>query len=272
VELLHDWDLIDLSQDAWLVSSPEGELLGYAAVIPRGSNLQQDFFVSPSWNGEALGLDLLARCEARSLAITSQREESEETLGVIYIAHVNARDTKTARLAGFSPEKYHFQLTINLDRPLEEPDWPEGLTLRTVQPERDLNAVYQLIQDAFARPGRTAQPFAAWESFMLRSDIFEPDLWFLAFSGLKLIGACLCYAYPEMGWVRQLGVEKSWRRRGLGSAFLKYTFQIFKARGLNKVGLGMEATNLGADAFYQSIGMERTRQYDEFNKVLKSSV
>ncbi len=84
--------------------------------------------------------------------------------------------------------------------------------------------------------------------------------------GGNLVGACLCYAYEELGWVRQLGVAASWRRRGLGSALLRHAFITFKTLGFQEVGLGVEAANPAAYAFYQKIGMARARQYDEYIK------
>ena len=31
----------------------------------------------------------------------------------------------------------------------------------------------------------------------------ESDLWFLAYYGDELVGAALCFDYPQRGWVRQ---------------------------------------------------------------------
>ncbi len=265
-ELLHDWELIDLANDAWLVFSPEGELIAYAAVIPRGSRLQFDAYIIPDWAGEGLGLELLARCETRSRAVAAALGVSETITAVSYIAHVNTRDSRILSLAGFSLEKYHFQMQIDLERPLLDPVWPAGLTMRTAQPRQDTHMVYQLIQMAFARPGRSPQPYEEWESYMLRPGDFDPELWFLAFDHRGLVGACLCYQYEEIGWVRQLGVAESWRRKGMGTAFLRHAFKIFRTRGFLRVGLGVEAANPAAYAFYQEIGMERKRQYDEYTK------
>jgi GNAT superfamily N-acetyltransferase len=265
-ELLRDWDLIDLPQDTWLVFSSEEELIAYAAVIPRGARLQFDTFVSPDWIGDDLGLDLLARSEERSRAVAAALGVKGSITAVSYIAHVNTRASRTLSLAGFSPEKYHFQMQMNLERTLLDPVWPAGLTTRTAWPQQDAYNVYQLIQAAFARPGRFPQPYEEWETYMLRPGDFDPELWFLAFDHGGLVGVCLCYQYEEIGWVRQLGVDEPWRRRGLGTAFLRHAFKIFRVRGFRRVGLGVEAANPAAYAFYQEIGMERKRQYDEYTK------
>ena len=102
----------------------------------------------------------------------------------------------------------------------------------------------------------------------MRSDIFEPDLWFLAVHGGEIVGACLSFEYPEEGWVRQLAVAERWQRHGLGSALLRHAFGTHFRRGQRRVGLTVASDNAGAHAFYQNVGMERVRQYDEYNRTV----
>ena len=101
---------------------------------------------------------------------------------------------------------------------------------------------------------------------MTRADIFDPSLWFLAFEGDAMVGACLCFEYPVEGWVRQLGVLPSWRGKGLGSALLRQAFYSFRKRGFDKVGLTVDAQNENAYLFYQRLGMRRVRQYEQHEK------
>ena len=87
---------------------------------------------------------------------------------------------------------------------------------------------------------------------MMRPDTFAADLWFLGIAGEQVVGACLCLEYPGQGWVRQLGVAETSRRKGLGTALLLHAFGEFRAF-----------------TFYQRVGMKRIRQYDEYEKPLK---
>jgi mycothiol synthase len=268
-DLLHDWGQMDLNHDAWLAFTPKGELIGYGAVLPGGPNLRYDFFVDPAWASEALGQALLARCEARGLALAQERGETAEMMAQVYVPHVNQQERKIVEQAGFQPVKYHFNMQIQMDSPPPASHWPEGVSLRAATPGQDDRQIHQFIQAAFHRPGRTPQPFEAWQASMMRSDIFDPDLWFLAFAEEEIVGACLCFAYSDEGWVRQLGVAETWRRRGLGTALLRHAFGEFKKRGYDKVGLGVAGDNTTAYAFYEKVGMKRLRQYDEYQKPLK---
>ena len=106
---------------------------------------------------------------------------------------------------------------------------------------------------------------------MLRADIFDPTFWFLAYEADELVGACLCYEYPQEGWVRQLAVTPDWRNKGLGSALLRHAFYKFQQRGYSRVGLTVDSENPHAHLFYQRLGMQRVRQYEQHEKVIQPS-
>jgi len=265
-DLLHEWGQINLNHDAWLAFTPKRDLVGYGAVVPWVSNLRYDFYVDPSWEDEDLGQALLARCEERGFSLAAERKGGVELVAKTYVAHVNQRDRNVVERAGFRPVKHHFNMQVQLDAPLPQPHWPEGIAVRTVAPGQDDRSIYELIQTTFDRPGRTAPTFEEWKTFMMRSDIFETDLWFLAVAAGEIVGACLCFEYPTQGWVRQLGVAEHWRRKGLGTALLRHAFARFKGRGCDTVGLAVAADNADAYAFYQKVGMKRIRQYDEYEK------
>ena len=125
------------------------------------------------------------------------------------------------------------------------------------------------MQSALDRPGRTPPSFEEGKAFMMRPDTFEADLWFLGIAGEQVVGACLCLEYPGQGWVRQLGVTETYRKKGLGTALLLHAFGEFRQRGLSEVGLTVDSDNPRAFTFYQRVGMKRVRQYDEYEKPLK---
>ena len=107
----------------------------------------------------------------------------------------------------------------------------------------------------------------------MRPETFIPEIWFLAESGGRLVGACLCFEFTEtnMGWVRQLGVLADWRRQGLGGSLLRHAFAEFKRRGFAKAGLAVESDNPRAITFYEGAGMTQSRWYDEYHGAIHSS-
>lgn len=269
-DLVNDWNNIDLGQDAWLAFTPEQNLIGYASVIPWGPDLKYDLYVEPVLADKGVVLSLLTRCEARGAQLAKEYEKTTQTNAKCYVAHVDQRLSGVLEELGFQATKYVFNMQAHFDSPPPPAQLPTGISIRTASPERDDRKVYEVIQSAFDRPGRTAPAFEDWKAFMMRSDIFKPELWFLATQGAEMVGACLCYEYSEseQGWVRQIGVLESARRSGLGTALLHHAFAEFYQRGFKKVGLAVESDNLRAIRFYENVGMKQIRRYDEYSKVI----
>jgi ribosomal protein S18 acetylase RimI-like enzyme len=138
------------------------------------------------------------------------------------------------------------------------PVWPEGVAVRAYA-EADAPAVHELLEEAFAENTEEVLPFARWHPWMTNDPGFDPGVWFLAEAGAELAGVCLCW---REGWVKDLAVRPSWRGRGLGEALLREAFAEFHRRGLETVGLKVDADNpTGAVRLYERVGMTRDRTY-----------
>jgi mycothiol synthase len=263
-DLQFDWGQIDLERDAWLATAPSGELIGYAAVVPWGPCVRYDVYLDPGWEGQDLGSTLLARCEARGAEIAQARDQA--LVAKCYVAHANRRLAEIVTQAGLCFVAHHYQMEIRLDEPPPAPRWPEGVSLRTAVPDQDDPAIHQLVETAFARPDRTPTTLDEWQGLMKRADLYDPDLWFLALSKNEIVGICLSYAYPDTGWVRQLAVTETWRRKGIGAALLRHAFALFQERGYDRAGLAVDAENENALLFYQRLGLRPVRRHDEYSK------
>jgi ribosomal protein S18 acetylase RimI-like enzyme len=273
-DLLNDWNNIDLRQDAWLVFTPEQNLIGYAGVVPWGPDLKYDLYVDPTLAAREIIFGLLTRCEARGIQLVMESDATNKRQAKCYVAHVNQQVGSILVELGFQTTKHIFNMQARFDAPPPLPQWPTGTSVRIAIPEQDDREIYEVIQSAFERPGRTAPSFEDWKGFMLRPDIFKPELWFLAIKGEEIVGACLSYEYSNsaQGWVRQLGVLESVRRTGLGSALLQHAFIEFYTREFKKVGLAVQSDNLRAIRFYENAGMKEIRRYDEYSKAIESQL
>ena len=110
---------------------------------------------------------------------------------------------------------------------------------------------------------------------MTSGDAYDPSLWFLALAGDQIAGTCLCsrWAYddPECGYINILSVSRPWRKKGIAQALLQHAFNTFYARGLRRVGLGVDAENLtGALQLYRKAGMQVLRQFDLYEKEIRT--
>jgi mycothiol synthase len=189
--------------------------------------------------------------------------------------------TKAKRLfedMGYQHTRSWYHMLIEMDAPVPEPEFPEGITLRTYDPAADVEATYLAHEDAFRDHfGHVDMPVEEGLERWKRTREFEgydPALYFLAMDGDEIVGFNLCRPHSHYdanrGWVSALGVRRPWRKRGLGLALLRHAFNEFYRRGKRKVGLGVEAQNLtGALRLYESAGMRIDQAYDNYEKELR---
>jgi mycothiol synthase len=173
---------------------------------------------------------------------------------------------------GYELHRYSLRMGADLNAEPPEPDWPEGIAVRTFAGEEDERPAYDLQQETFADQGEehVAEPFEDWRHWMVREP-FDPSLWFFAEEDRQLVGVSLCRGEhggdDSFGWVSVLGVRKPWRGRGLGSALLLHSFRELRARGKKRVGLGVRADNAtGAVRLYERVGMSVERRIVWYSK------
>jgi mycothiol synthase len=170
---------------------------------------------------------------------------------------------------GYAPVRYSFEMEIGLDEEPLPPEWPAGISVRTMR-EGEERRIWEADTEAFRDHWDfTPQPFDEWRHWMV-DDGFDPALWFVAEEDGEIAGVCLCRARegrPEVGWVATLGVRRPWRRRGLGLALLRHSFRVFRARGHTLAGLGVDGENTtGAVRLYERAGMHVARRSDTYER------
>ena len=90
-------------------------------------------------------------------------------------------------------------MQIDFDGEPPEPEWPEGISVRTFVRGQDDHAVWAAHQDAFADGFEHATwPYESWQEWAF-SESFDPSLWFVAEEGEEIAGVCLCKAQRGQG-------------------------------------------------------------------------
>jgi mycothiol synthase len=266
-DLLADWNRpgFDLAADGVLVLGA-GEIVGYAA-FAKGDYVVA--YVRPSHRQRGIGSRLLAWSEGRALETLAAGESLR--LGQVVTADYAGARTLLER-AGYESVRTYWRMELALEGAPPPPAWPEGVRVRTFDRERDARAVHELVQDAFADNERhEAESFEEWQAFMLDREAFEPGLWFVAQSDGEVAGVVLCPDYEGEGWVRQLAVSRTWRRRGLGTALLRQAMAEFHRRGRPTIGLVVDSWNrTGAKELYERAGMHVVREHSRMEKELRA--
>jgi mycothiol synthase len=266
-DLLSEWGSpgLDLERDAWLVEAADGRPAAYAILY---FDDDVDVYVLPEFRGRGIGAGLLGRAERRAL-------ERARGIGVLVgqaLSSVNLAGRDLLTRAGYRPVRTYWRFVLPLDEPPPEPRWPEGVRVRTFDPERDGKAVHSLIETAFADNERyRGQPYSEWVASNIDREAFDPELWFLAVADGDVVGSIVCPNYESEGWVRQLAVARAWRGRGVGMALLLKAFGEFFRRRRPHVGLVVDSWNrTGARALYERAGMQIEREHTRFEKTLRA--
>ena len=271
-DVLAEWRApsFNLSTDAWLVTTPDGVLVGTEeAAREDATHFHMDGYVHPAYRGRGIGTTLLRLAEAWA----RERLPAAPEERVVLRAGVAGADSTAHQLfeaEGFTIVRHFWRMEIQMEEPPAPPEWPAGIRVRTFVPGQDDRALYEAVQEAFADHwGHVPPPFDEWAHGRIWREDFDPTLCFLAVDGEEIAGDAMCTDRMGAGWVGNLGVRRPWRRRGLGMALLRHAFGEFYRRGMRTVALGVDAQNpTGATRLYEQAGMRVTQRYVAYEKAL----
>jgi mycothiol synthase len=241
------------------------EIVAYAEVWPRDDeNSEIDLFclVHPNHVGRGLGRACLDFCEDRA------REISADAALFNYTSRADDRGRDLLERTGYEQVRSFWHMEIDLSQAPPPLDPPVGIAMRTLDPSRDARALHSVMQESFSEHwGWSPTSFEEWwEPYESRAD-FDPDLTLVAHQGEHMVGACINGVAPDRGWVRDLGVLKPWRGRGIAQVLLLMTFHLFLERGFAKIGLGVDSENTtNATRLYERVGMRVYREFLAYRK------
>jgi mycothiol synthase len=231
-------------------------LVGYAHLETSRGGAEAELAVTPdarSSGAARLLLDQVRREAAGPVGMWAHGSHS----GIIELA----------REAGFSPERVLLQLRRPLDAgvPLDEPEWPQGVTVRTFVPGQDEAAWLEVNNRAFAdhpdQSGWSVDDVTAREA----EDWFDPAGFFLAVSESDgaVVGFHWTKVHPAtdteaaLGEVYIVGIDPSMRGRRLGPALTLAGLRHLRDAGLATAMLYVDESNPVAVQLYERLGFTR---------------
>jgi mycothiol synthase len=273
----------DPATDIRLVIAPNNQIVGLIEVWTNSKPLVHPWMsgcVDPDYENLGIATWLLHWAEQRALQELPNLLAELRFAPRLGVFREAEKSRKLFEDLGYGRIRSSYHMQIEMDEPVPAPEFPEGIILRTYQPGIDAEAVYRAQTDSFRDHfGFVEEPFEDgldhfkhfWEQ-----PGFDPSLLFLAIDGpsREIAGISLCPSHsiddPELGWVSTLGVCRPWRKRGIGLALLRHSFNEFYRRGMRKVGLGVDAENLtGALRLYENAGMHVQQVFDMYEKELR---
>lgn len=271
----------DPAEDIRLVFAPNGQMAGYIEVWTTSKPPVHPWMwgrVDPDYEDLGIGTWMLNWAEQRALRALESMPEDLRFAPRLGAYREAEKPKKLFADMSYQRIRSSYHMLIEMDAPVSEPEFPEGINLRTYNSRTDAAAVYHAVEDSFSDHfGFVKQPF---EEGLKRFQHFWEDegsdssLMFLAMEGDEIAGINLCRPHsfddPDVGWVGTLGVLRPWRKRGIGLALLRHSFREFYRRGKRKVVLSVDAQNLtGALRLYESAGMHVHQTFDLYEKELR---
>lgn len=270
----------------------DGRVAAYVSASPDHDpdtgtfTVHLDLQVHPAWSGRGIGSHLLdaameiSRCHdpaADPTTVLGLRAPTPPRLHV-RTALTDGTDAERAWFAarGFYQRRHLLDLHLDLHAPPPAPRWPPGVRVRTYRPGEDDRVLWEVHQRACAEVP-THLPLSLEDLLRDRDPASDPGLVLLAdhldaSTGTEVVGVLIGRAGTEVaateGWVRDLAVLPSWRRRGIAMALLRTGFAAFRERGLTGAALEVDDVTLeGAVALYRRAGMRVTRRTDVLERL-----
>jgi len=275
-DILSEWEGIDIDADAWVIVAPTGTIAGYGTLTTNtdAGRFISDAYVHPAYYGRGIGSMLIDLMEARAAELIPTLPGSSQLVLENNVIANNEAARTLLEARGYILTRAFFHMHIQLDRPPEQPIWPEGIHARSSDgSEEDISRAHAVIEESFQDHWQhTPVSYEDWLRMLVREN-FDPALWFFAQDGDEIAGAIICQVREENnGWIARLGVRRPWRKHGLGAALLREAFSAFYSRGIYRVGLGVDGQSLtGAQRLYERVGMHITMHVGHYEKEFRAS-
>ncbi len=270
-----------LDTDTWLVTAPDGRVVGFADFVEETppDPYEVNSWVHPAVIDAGLGEYLLQCLDARARQALSNAPQDVAITAVHgWVFEQSEALRRRLEKFGYQHVRTWLRLLIDMDQPPGHPALPAGIELRSFRMGEDDGNVYEAWEEAMADEwGHTRLTYKKWRHYFV-DQAGEEDVpfWFLAVDGNAIAGLILgrwCRPGSEdEGHIRYLGVRPAWRRRGIGLALLLHAFGEFYRRGRHKVGLGVDGTSLtGAERLYLKAGMSIILQSLVYQKTIRDA-
>ena len=223
-------------------------------------------FLVPEWRRQGVGRAMLVWVEHRLREIAAEHSHTPEKFFQVDVKQFQKGKELMLEQAGYQTIRYFYEMVRgNLDDLSEEP-LPDGVEIRPVTPEH-YRAIWESVdetsQDEWGYQKPTEEDYQEW----LTSDHFQPDLWQVAWDSARnrVAGHVLTFIDHEenrqlggqRGYTEGIGVDRSWRRRGLARALIVRSLEAQKAAGMSESALAADSDSASnVTRLYESCGFK----------------
>lgn len=268
-ELGHSW--VDPAHDGMLAIDDEGTAVAWGLVVapPDPESLVRVILfggVDPAHRGRGIGRRLLAWQHERARGMLAASDLALPAWVLSYAADRAPEHGAMLQRAGFEPARYFTTLECDLATPSSSASIPDGV--RVVPFDAALSEAVRAAKNAAFADHWGSQPASreGWESMQGLSS-FRRDLSRVALAGDEVVGFVVSEVNDDdwerqgsrSGYIGLVGTVRAWRGRGLASALLAEVVEAYRAAGLERAVLDVDADNpTGALGVYTRLGFEPT--------------
>jgi len=264
-----------------IIAEVAGEMVGYS----RGWWLDDTLigrvyihngFLLPGWRRKGIGRGMLFWMEKRLAEIARTQPPEISKLYQVNVTQFQKGTATMLERSGYQPARYFYEMVRpTLDDILESP-LPAGIEIRPVSPEQYpaiWKAVDEASQDEWGYQKPSEEDYQEW----LTSPHFQPNLWQVAWdiATNQVVGHVLTFIHHEenkqfkrkRGYTEGIGVDRSWRRRGLARALISRSLKAQIAAGMTESALAADSDSTsGVTHLYESCGFQIVKRDTIYRK------
>jgi ribosomal protein S18 acetylase RimI-like enzyme len=144
----------------------------------------------------------------------------------------------------------YYRMRRDLGLPVAAVPMPPGVIIEEFNAGQ-ASACRDLMNRAYGEVGNEPVPVGAWYNAMVGDSEYDPALIWVAKASDAIVGFCQCWRLP---FIKDLVVDRGWRRRGVGAAMLTHALTAFVGRRATSIDLKTDIGNVKAQSLYRQLG------------------
>ena len=254
-----------------IIAEIAGEMIGYSRGWWQDESLAgrlyiHNGFLIPEWRRKGIENTMLLWMEKRLRDIAATHPPEIAKSFQVNASQFQKGTAIMLERSGYQPMRYFYEMVRPTLDNISEFPLPDGLEVRPVSPDQ-YRAIWkasdEASQDEWGYKKPTDDDYQDW----ITSPHFQPNLWQIAWDTAtnQVVGHVLTFINHDenkqfnrkRGYTEGIGVDRSWRRRGLARALISQSLQVQKAAGMAESALVADSdSKSGVTRLYESCGFQ----------------
>jgi mycothiol synthase len=230
--------------------------------------------VHPAFRGSGVGRSIVDRLIDQARSLRAERHADLPAQLKIWTSHGRPSAAGLATSAGFTVQRYFFDMRADLAVPPAIPTLP-GLTVEPWSARRDESTRLAYNESFADHWGSVPMDPERWRHAFAESSLFRPEVSRLALAGEKVVGFVLVAEYDSeteargyrTGYIDRVGTIRSVRGQGVAAALMAGSMVALGESGCKIAELGVDADSpTGAGRLYERLGFVVRHRNEVFGR------